>query len=244
MAVQRVKFASGATPFARYFFSRGLTLIWLGVALAQSHAGDWLAIDRSNLCVTEGAIQKAGDRMSVDVPKMRAYVTTSTSQSAEIRFHYAGPTHKESALGSGQMRRQFGLKLRAQDPCNLVYAIWRIDPESKLVVSVKRNPSQHTSAQCGNRGYTNIKPRKSSPVPHLQPGDSHTLRAEMKGQELRVFVDNHEVWEGDIGPAAASLEGPVGIRSDNASLEFDFKARAPDSTHAPRPWPCKVDDSD
>jgi hypothetical protein len=187
-----VKFASGVRPFAKYFFSRGFTLILLSVALAQSHAGDWLTIDRSNFCVTEGTIQEAGgDRMSVDVPKMRAYVTTSTSQSAEIRFHYAGPTHKESALGSGQMRRQFGLKLRAQDPCNLVYVIWRIDPESKLVVSVKRNPSEHTSAQCGNRGYTNIKPRKSSAVPRLQPGDSHTLRAELKRQELRVFVDNH-----------------------------------------------------
>ena len=72
-------------------------------------------------------------------------------------------------LASGEMRRQFGLKLRAEDACNLVYAMWRIEPESKLVVSVKSNPGQHTSAQCGNRGYQNIKPLHSSPLPSLRP---------------------------------------------------------------------------
>jgi hypothetical protein len=231
------------STFAKAVLARGLTLFLLNLALAQSHAGEWITVERADFCVTEGAIGKAaGDRMSIDVPKMRAYVTRATGQSAEIRFRYLGPTQTESALGSGQMRRQLGLKLRAQDPCNLVYAIWRIDPEAKLVVSVKRNPSQHTSAQCGNHGYTNIKPRKSFPVPRLITGELHTLRAEMKKGELRVFVDNHEVWEGDVGTDAASLEGPVGVRSDNARLEFNFKARAADgSRHS---WPCKSGDSD
>ena len=34
-------------------------------------------------------------------------------------------------------------KLRAEDACNLVYVMWRIEPQSRLVVSVKRNPGQH-----------------------------------------------------------------------------------------------------
>jgi hypothetical protein len=176
--------------------------------------------------------------MRVEVPKMRAYVTREMEQSAELRFTYLGATSKESALGSGQMRRQFGLKLHAQDPCNLVYVIWRIDPESKLVVSVKRNPSQHSSAECGNHGYQNIKPRKAAAVPHLQPGQSHTLRAEMKGEGLRVFVDNHEVWEGEVGADAAALEGPVGIRSDNVRLEFDLLVREAASGHSKPEKPC------
>jgi len=196
----------------------------------QSAPGAWIDLGRDNLCVTEGAIEKSGDRMKVDVPKMRAYATVATAHSAEVRFAYLGPTSKDVPLGSGEMRRQFGMKLRAQDPCNLVYAIWRIEPESKLVVSVKRNPGQHTSGQCSNHGYQNIKPAKASPVPRLEPGKVHSFRAEMKRDELRVYVDNREVWEGLVGADAASLEGRVGVRSDNARIEFDLKARKPEGT--------------
>ena len=190
----------------------------------------WLMIDRGSLCVTEGALESSSsERMRVSVPKMRAYVIVPTAQSAELRFKYLGPTSKDVPLGSGILRRQFGLKLRAQDACNLLYAIWRIEPESKLVVSVKRNPGQHTSAECGNRGYENIKPGRSFPVPRLEVGQSHTLRAEMEGNEMRVLVDNGLVWEGTVGSDAAALDGPVGIRSDNAQVEFDLMARRPNS---------------
>jgi hypothetical protein len=135
-------------------------------------------VRRDTLCVTEGALEELpGEKLGVDVSKMRAYVNTRTTQSIEVRFKYLGATAHEARLGSGDMRRQFGLKLRAQDACNLVYAMWRIEPESKLVVSIKANPGQHTSAECGNRGYHNIKPAHSSPVPLLRPGDTHTLRA-------------------------------------------------------------------
>jgi hypothetical protein len=209
-----------------------LLFAMLSITLAAASSG-WITIHRDNLCVTEGVIETAGnDRLSVNATKMRAYVNQRTAQSAEVRFTYLGGTSKETALGSGAIRRQFGLKLRAQDPCNLVYAMWRIEPESKLVVSVKRNPGAHTSAECGNRGYENIKPRKASPVPHLQPGQSHTLRAEMKNTELRVFADNQEVWEGDLAADAGTLDGPLGIRSDNARLEFEFLARASEGTTA------------
>ncbi len=230
-------------PLWLSLFSGPLCAALLGVAMAQS-AG-WLTIGRDRLCVTECTIEKtANNRLSVNVPKMRAYVTEWTAQSAEVRFTYLGGTSKESALGSGTTRRQFGLKLRAQDPCNLVYAIWRIDPESKLVVSVKRNPSAHTSVECGNRGYENIKPRKASAVPRLEPGQSHTLRAEMRDAELRVFADNHEVWQGDVGSDAAKLDGPVGIRSDNARLEFEFLARESKGPHPDSVNACKAGAAD
>jgi len=211
---------------------------------AQAPAGR-LAISPANLCVTEGAIEKtASGRLAVNVPKMRAYVNAWTSQSVELRFTYLGGTSKESALGSGAIRRQFGLKLRAQDPCNLVYAMWRVDPEAKLVVSVKRNPNAHTSAECGNRGYQNIKPRKASPVPRLRAGESHTLRAEMKKEELRVFVDDHEVWASNVGADAASLVGQVGIRSDNARLAFDLEAGKYEGMHPNYLRACRTSDPD
>jgi hypothetical protein len=203
-------------------------LALMGAAAATSPVRDSFVVERDHLCVTEGAIEKsARGRLMVNAPKMRAYVNAGISQDAEGRFTYMGPTTEASRLGSGETRRQFGLKLRAQDPCNLVYVMWRIDPESKLVVSVKRNPTAHTSAECANRGYQNIKPRRSAAVPKLRPGDAHTLRAEMKGQELRVFVDSEAVWEGSVGPEAAGLAGPVGIRSDNARLEFDLVTGEP-----------------
>ena len=222
----------------------------LGIALAQAQPGDWGPVNPASLCVTEGTIENAADnRLAVNAPKMRAYVNAWTGQSIEAHFTYLGPTSKEAPLGSGEMRRQFGFKLRAQDACNLVYAMWRIgseskQPEGELAVSVKHNPNAHTSAECGNHGYENIKPRKSAHVPALRPGDSHTLRAEMKKEELRVFVDNREVWEGNVGADAAALAGRVGIRSDNARLEFNLKTAPYEGAHPNYLRACRTSDPD
>ncbi len=225
--------------------SLALSLIVLPLLCLASERTDWVPISRDRLCVTEGAVDAAAHaRLSVKVPKMRAYATQWSSQSARLLFTYLGSTSKESALGSGAIRRQFGLKLRAQDPCNLVYAMWRIEPESKLVVSVKTNPGAHTSAECGNRGYENIKARKTSPIPQLQAGQSHSLSAEMKNSELRVFVDNREVWQGDVGPTAAKLAGPIGIRSDNAHLEFELQTPASQTSNAGHVRACKAGSGD
>src|SRR5580658_8241545 len=191
----------------------------------QSLATRLAPVSKATLCVTEGTIQEFPRQgFSVNVPKMRAYLNAYTPPVAEARFTYFGPTPNEAPLASGEMRRQFGLKLRAQDACNLVYAMWRIEPESKLVVSVKSNPGKHTSAECGNRGYRNIKPARSRPVPVLRPGESHSLRAEMNGAEMKVLADNTVVWEGSAGAEGLSFEGPVGMRSDNARLQIEFRA--------------------
>jgi hypothetical protein len=187
--------------------------------------GKLVAVPRESLCVTEGAIEEtAMGRLSVTVPKMRAYVNAVTGAAVEADFTYLGSTGNEARLGSGELRRQFGLKLRAQDACNLVYAMWRIEPESKLVVSVKSNPGQHTSAECGNRGYRNITAARSKPVPELRPGMAHSLRAEMNRAAMRVFADNALVWEGSVGTEALAFDGPVGMRSDNARLQIELRA--------------------
>jgi len=206
-----------------------ISLSTLSLSAASEPSGTKLmSVSRANLCVTEGAIEELpGERLSVSVSKMRAYLNAFTPQLVEAHFTYLGPTENEARLGSGELRRQFGLKLRSQDACNLVYAMWRFEPESKLVVSVKSNPGQHSSTQCGNRGYRNIKPRRSTPVPALRSEDAHTLRAEMNGAEMKVFVDNSLVWEGSVGPDALGFDGPVGIRSDNVHLQIDLRAGQP-----------------
>lgn len=199
-----------------------------------------MAIGRESLCVTEGALDNAPKgRLAVNANKMRAYVSAWTSQAIEAHFTYLGPTAEESKLGSGATRVQFGLKLRAEDACNLVYAMWRIEPESKVVVSVKRNPGQTRSSECGNRGYVNIKPQRAVAAPALRAGDTHTLSAKIDGDELHVFVDNAEVWDGSLGPDAEGLKGPVGIRSDNARLTLDLKAGAFVGRHPGYALTCK-----
>jgi hypothetical protein len=224
---------------SRLALSLLLVILLPAPAPAQTSPG-MFTVSRGSLCVTEGDVESgANESLTVDAQKMRAYINTWTSQSIEAQFTYIGPTAKESALGSGEIRRQFGLKLRAQDACNLVYAMWRIEPESKLVVSIKRNPGQTRSSECGNRGYQNIKPQRAIPVPALRPGDQHTLRAEMVKDNLRVMVDNREVWEGSLGPDVEGFTGPVGIRSDNARLLVRLRAGAWVGAHPNYVLACK-----
>jgi len=182
-------------------------------------------VSRADLCVTEGAIDElpGSHRFSVDSPKMRAYVNAKPLQSIEARFAYLGATSHDIPLGSGAMRRQFGLKLRVQDACNLIYAMWRIEPESKLAVSIKQNPGQHLSAECGNRGYRNIKPEWTAPIPKLRSGDSHTLRAEMTPTAMKVYIDETLAWQGSLGIEVQKWDDRVGIRSDNIRVQFDLR---------------------
>jgi hypothetical protein len=169
---------------------------------------------------------------------MRAYINEPDALGAQLVFTYLGPTPTQAALGSGVTRVQFGLKLRAADPCNLIYVMWRVQPESKLVVSIKSNPGAHTSSQCSNRGYQNVKPAVSSAVPALASGQSHILQAVLQGDELTAYVDERAVWRGALGPIADAMSGPAGVRSDNATLEFELSSQRAGVAHAdPGPGP-------
>jgi hypothetical protein len=197
----------------------------LALAAAGNALGQDSPVSKAELCVTEGALDESGGALlAVESAKMRAYLNRPTRQLIEARFTYLGPTAAAARLGSGELRSQFGLKLRAADACNLIYAMWRFEPESKLVVSVKANPLEHSSAECGNRGYRNTKPRLSSRFPPAQPGQTRTLRAELNGEQMQVFVDQSLVWEGPVDAKSRVMEGPVGMRSDNARLRIELKA--------------------
>jgi hypothetical protein len=203
------------------------------------------SVSRADLCVTEGTISEipGTSLFNVDSPKMRAYVNAKPLHAIEARFTYLGASSHDIALGSGTMRRQFGFKLRAQDACNLVYAMWRIEPESKLVVSVKENPGQHTSAECGNRGYRNIKPQAATPTPNVRPGDVHALRAELTMSTMKVYIDETLAWQGPLGVNVVKWDERVGIRSDNARVQFDLRIGpiAPENLHSEN---CRSEPSD
>ena len=173
--------------------------------------------------VPDGRIEKAGDRLMVSTKEMRATLKFPTPQDVTLKFTFLGATKEVSRLGNGEVRSQIGIKLRAQDTCNIVYIMWHFSPDQKIAISVKRNPGKRTHEDCLDNGYiNNTKPRVSALPQPVHTNEPHTLSAKMSGSNLTVNADDVVVWEGDLGPVALEFDGPVGLRSDNAHVVFDF----------------------
>jgi hypothetical protein len=172
----------------------------------------------------------SADHFLIRAPTFRAWVGRESRSALELEFAYLGASESDAPLGSGELRRQIGLELRAQDSCNVLYVMWRIAPVPQLMVSVKSNPGQRQHSECHDRGYTNLAPERSGPLPVLRQGERHVLSAALlpassgSDLELEVKVDGVSLWRGVLPPAAAALSGPVGLRSDNG--QFDVRLRA------------------
>lgn len=181
-------------------------------------------VDLDQLCVTHGELARA----HVEVPTFRAVAPEHAGDRAAMSFEVRGTTAVHRALASGQDRRQLGLKLRAEDGCNLVYVMWRLDPKPMVEVSVKRNPGERTAKECGADGYTKVRPLVAVRPPELTDGHDHQLRAEITGDMLVAWIDGEEVWRGMLPASARDLAGPAGVRSDNLELDllgFEVDAR-------------------
>jgi hypothetical protein len=156
---------------------------------------------------------------------VRAVVAGSSGSAAGMQFIYRGPSRGTAPLASGELRRQIGLKLRAQDTCNVVYVMWRIAPTSGIHVQVKSNPGrQKRHEECRDRGYQTIRPESRRPVPDVRPGESHSLDGFIDGGRLRVLADGVLAWEGTLPDEALDFTGPAGLRSDNGEFEVEFRA--------------------
>jgi hypothetical protein len=191
------------------------------------------ALSAEDLCVTSGKLGRSGSRLAVESPEFRAVAARQGDNEVELRFTYLGPTEDVARMTSGRVRKQIGLKLRAQDSCNLVYAMWRIAPGPEIALQVKRNPGQRTSAECKNHGYGTIRPHRFGPIADVVPGSSHVLRAVFGESGLTVWADGVVAWEGDLGDEAAGIEGPEGLRSDNARFTFALNAAGGGKGHCP-----------
>jgi hypothetical protein len=156
---------------------------------------------------------------------MRAIVLGDSSPLAELELTYRGPSTQSTPLANGELRRQIGLKLRAQDTCNVVYVMWHVEPAPGIAVSVKHNQGESRHADCTDQGYINEQPKSSSPVRPIVAGERRVLRAAIEQNVLRVWVDGALVWTGPLPPEAFGFDGPAGIRSDNGI--FDFELRVP-----------------
>jgi len=187
------------------------------------------AIKPTDLCVTKGHVADA----TVSEPTMRGYANGFGGDAAELTFTYQGETFETRELAGGQARRQIGLKLRAQDSCNVVYVMWRLDPKPALDISVKLNPLMKTHEECGANGYTKVKPHKKTFVPMFEYGKTHTMRAEIVGDELYAWIDDKLLWQGTLPETARVLKGPAGVRSDN--VKFDLVSLSAPKSDGPPP---------
>lgn len=175
----------------------------------------------SALRVSAGRVEPVGASLSVRGGGMRAEVRGRGGRSAELAFVYLGPGDHDVPLANGELRRQIGLKLLAEDTCNVIYVMWHLEPDAGVRVSVKRNPGMSTHAECGDRGYVNVAPARGERVV-AAPGARHVLRAELVGRTLRVDADGVRAWEGALPPEADALSGPAGVRSDNGAFVFEL----------------------
>lgn len=218
------------------------------VGAAPRHAGGKVEVKPvapDALCVTKGTVVKKDGAVAIDDAAVRAVAPGSSGEAGELRFTYRGPTAETSRLQSGNVVEQIGLKLRAADGCNLVYVMWRLDPKPKLDISVKLNPGKKTHKECGADGYVKVKPAKGKlpGVPVLAIGDVRTLKAEIIGDELTVWIDELISWRGNLPEAARALDGPAGIRSDNFAFEL-VSFSAPSGPAAQVAAKCTVEDGD
>src|SRR3954451_19210231 len=156
--------------------SIALAVLALAPTLAGARAPHYRGVGLARLDVTAGAVAQSGTWLQTRSGEMRAVQLDGGRHAAtgRLRFRLLGASDDVKPLGSGLVRQQIGLKLRAQDPCNLVYVMWRSAPDSRIAIFVKRNPGQSTSAECGNAGYTDVA---TVPAASVADGATHLLEA-------------------------------------------------------------------
>lgn len=192
-------------------------------------------VPAERFCLTSGRVDRLGPfAMRVDAGGMRGVVPGAFGTTAELAFTYRGPSTTTAPLADGTVRRQIGLRLRAQDTCNAVYVMWHIEPGSGIAVSVKHNPQQSTHAECLARGYTLVRPTRATEREPVTVGVRRTLRADIEGRTLRISTDGAVTWEGLLPVEADAFSGPAGVRSDNGEFAFELRA----SGGVPGPSPC------
>jgi hypothetical protein len=201
------------------------------------------SVAADDVCVTHGSIDTSNGHLKIRDAATRAVATTSSGDAALLSFTYLGPTGEVSKLASGDVREQLGLKLRAENGCNLVYVMWRLTPDDEIVVQVKRKPGAKNHKECGTEGYSRVKAEKSAKAPEVAIGSSHTLQAELHESALEVWADGKLVWHGSLPSQADGLVGLAGMRTDNVQLDADLSVSTT-SDAAAAPPECKSADDE
>jgi hypothetical protein len=182
-------------------------------------------VEPARIRVVAGALRALSPALFViDAPALRGVFDGTDGRAAELTFTYLGASDEVAPLASGELRRQIGLALRVQDTCNAVYVMWHAEPRVQVAVSLKRNRGMTTHDACGAGGYVNVRPRRGGVPPAPAVGERHVLRAALVGRELRVHADGVLVWEGRLPPESEEIDGPAGVRTDNAAFVVEARA--------------------
>lgn len=217
----------------RQALAAALLLALITSLVPRASAAPWTPVAASRLHVTSGTITTlASGLLQTRSPQMRAVERDNGrhAQWGRLRFRYVQPSDDTSTLGSGAVRRQLGLKLQAGDPCNLLYVMWWEYPTHQIAISVKRNPGQVTSAECGNRGYLDIAKIPLAVSPSVRDHRTHVLEARSHREAdgtlaLTVLADGVRVYRDHLGSdLTAGLDGPIGVRTDNGTYRFTMFA--------------------
>jgi hypothetical protein len=203
----------------------GLALAALAVGAVAAPVRQWKVVPVSGLDVTSGVISNSGTGwLQTDSDEMRAVQLDHGhhAASARLEFRFLGKSAMTKPLGSGLVRRQIGLKLDASDPCNLLYVMWRTYPDHVIEVSIKRNPGQTTSAECGNAGYSDVAViPETAKVFHRHLLEADTTHEPDGSLGLAIYTDGKLLRQLTLPPSeVAGLDGPIGIRSDNGRYRF------------------------
>jgi len=123
-------------------------------------------------------------------PKIARLPCRGHTAIVEARFTYLGSLAMKPVSAPVNCAASWP-QASAQDACNLVYAMWRIEPNPNWSSPSKPIQAAH-SRRCANRGYKNIKPARSKPVPVRIQKTTHFARNARS--DLRVWSDNNVVW--------------------------------------------------
>lgn len=191
-------------------------------------------------CLSAGAGSWRDGALAIEAPITRGVWPGTDGERAGIEVEVLGPTGQQAPAASGRVLQQVGLKLRAQDPCNVLYVMWPAAPATGLRILVKANEGRSAFAQCGAKGYATIRPDSTAPFAPLRAGEPRRMEAAITGGQLSVAIDGHTVWSGTIGAAAAALAGPAGFRVDNLRVQLRAFGLAPVDNALPSPPPASA----
>lgn len=165
------------------------------------------------LRVTSGEIEVAINHPSVRAVKDDSEGIAETT----LHFRYDGPTEEKKPLGSGEIRHQMGVKLYAADGNNVVYCMWRFDPDEPT-------PAGNVQVQVKWEGEYYPADEIYSMSKQLAPevGRVYRLRAAVDNEVVRVWIMDEPVWVGalpeDIMRNLKLQRGLIGLRADNVRL--------------------------